>query len=339
MTPLELAVRSRSPLILPRMTGGDRVTRVRGPWRERLLVVDDSPMILRIRADGTAGSRPAGSGFVLSAEAVSPELLTGPGADRLAPAGEPALLAGIERLRHGFGLDDDLAGFRAAHGDDPRLGAAIRRRLPHRPLRRADPWEALLWAITEQLIEYRRAAAIQRRMIRRWGIRLRDPGTAGGWASGRSGGRDALATVPSPDAIAGAAPAELQACDLGARRAVAAVRVAREVAAGRIDPRDRRDDPRLLATPEIGPWTVACLALRGRGEPDALLVGDLAHAKLVGHLGRLGRLAEIPEVEEFYRPYAPYRGIAGELMVAEHGAAVHGPGNRARIRQSLRRAA
>lgn len=334
---IEIAVRPRSPLALPRMLGGDRVTRRNGPWRERLLALDGGAMILRIRPDrearpprpgrGTGRPEPAGRRFVLSAEPVEPGRLSGPGADRLDLPGEPELAAGLGRLRHAYGLDDDLTGFRDRFRDDPVLGPPIRRRLAQRPPRRPLAWEALLWAITEQLIEYRRAAAIQRRMVRRWGIRL-DRGEG-----------DALAAVPSPQAVAALAPAELQACDLGARRAVAMVRAAREVAAGRIDPEDPADDARLTAIPEIGPWTVACLALRGRGEPDALLAGDLAQVKLVGHRAGLGRLAAIEEVEAFYAPYAPYRGIAGELLAAESAAVINGPGNRARIARGLPRAA
>jgi 3-methyladenine DNA glycosylase/8-oxoguanine DNA glycosylase len=117
------------------------------------------------------------------------------------------------------------------------------------------------------------------------------------------------------------------------------VKVAREVASGRVDPADPAGDKRLLAIPEIGPWTIACLALRGRGEPDALLAGDLSQVKLVGYLEGLGRLAEVEEVEEFYAPYAPWRGLAGEYIAMAYGSAVHGPGNRARIRQQLRPAA
>ena len=82
----------------------------------------------------------------------------------------------------------------------------------------------------------------------------------------------------TPAAIAGAAPAALEACGLSPRRSIAMVKVAREVASGRVDPADPAGDKRLLAIPEIGPWTIACLALRGRGEPDALLAD----------LGRMG---------------------------------------------------
>lgn len=323
---LERAIKPRFPVSLPRLVGADRVIRRNGPWLERMIVVDRSPMLLRIRPSRST----RGGEFVLAAHPLDPDSVAGPGKDTLRTAGQPELEAGITRLRHAFGLDDALASFREEFIGDELLGPVIRRRLSHRPMRRPDPWEALLWAITEQLIQYRRAAAIQRRMIRRYGLRI------------EAGPGEGLATVPSPEAIAAAAPAELQALDLGAARAAAAIRVAREVAAGRIDPENPEDDRRLLAIPIIGPWTVACLALRGRGEPDALLAGDLAQVKLVGYLAGLGRLAEIEEVEEFYRRFAPWRGIAGELLAAELGRTVDGPGNRARIRAAarpLRRAA
>lgn len=335
----EVAVRPAAPLRMPRLIGGDRVFQLRGPWLERLLVLDDEAMIVRVR-EGRRGE------FVFAAEPVDPALLEGPGAGDLSEAGEEALERGIARLRFALGVDDDLADFHAAFRDDELIGPAIAGRLHNRPLRRPVAWEALLWAITEQLIEYRRAAKIQRQMIRRFGIRLspgvnvRSAGVTRSLSRSPRGRGDALAMVPSPRVIAGAAPAELEACGLGARRAIAMVRVAREVSAGRVDPEDPAGDRRLLAIPEIGPWTVACLALRGRGEADALLAGDLGQVKLVGYLRGLGRLAEIEEVEEFYAPYAPYRGLAGEYLLHAAGAVVHGPGNRARIgRQALRHAA
>lgn len=330
----ELAVKPLAPLRMPRLVGGDRVFRLRGAWLERLLIVDDEVMIVRVR-QGSNGE------FVFGAEPVDPALLEGPGSGSLREAGDEALESGIARLRFSLGVDDDLREFHQRFRDDPRLGPALRGKLHNRPLRRPVAWEALLWAITEQLIEYRRAAQIQRRMIRKFGVRF-SPGvsvrTSGDAAapprSPRGRNDSVLATVPSPAAIAGAAPAELEGCGLSARRAIAMVKVAREVVAGRVDPEDPAGDDRLLAISEIGPWTLACLALRGRGEPDALLAGDLAQVKLVGYLDGLGRLAEIDEVEEFYAPYAPWRGLAGDYMVMTYGSAVHGPGNRARIRSA-----
>jgi 3-methyladenine DNA glycosylase/8-oxoguanine DNA glycosylase len=135
-----------------------------------------------------------------------------------------------------------------------------------------------------------------------------------------------LSDVPCPATIADRAPAELAALDLAPGRALALVRVAREVASGRIDPGSAEADARLLAIPEIGPWTVQCLGLRGRGDPDSLPAGDLAYLKLVGRLAGLGRRARVEEVEEFFAPYAPFRGLAGTFTLAHyHQAVAAGP--------------
>ena len=139
-----------------------------------------------------------------------------------------------------------------------------------RPERKAEPFEALAFAITEQLIEGGRAYEIQRRLIRRWGRRSE----CGEW-------RDA----PTPEALAACAPAELAACDLAPKRALAMVKVAREVAAGRVDLDEHEPAwQRLRAIREIGSWTVEKLALEGQGRDDMLPAGDLAYVKLVGRL-------------------------------------------------------
>ncbi len=74
----------------------------------------------------------------------------------------------LERMRFMLAVDEDLALLRRVQARRV-LGPAIRRRPWLRPKRRPWPWEALAWAITEQLIESSRAAGIQRRMVRRWG--------------------------------------------------------------------------------------------------------------------------------------------------------------------------
>jgi len=325
------------------MNGSDRVTLRHGTGLRRLLVKDGAATIVSVRSL-------RGGTYRFSALAIPPELVSGPGSEALREADEQTLGSALADFRYALGIDEDMAPFHDAFADDPLLGPAISARIESRSQRRADPWEALVWAITEQLIEYRRAAAIQRRMIRKWGLSVEPfAADAGGLAGrlagtvgpgrptrGRGAAGDRLSTVPAAEVIAGAAPAELQACDLSARRAIAMVRVAREISLGRVDLRKPEDDRRLLAIPEIGPWTLACLALRGRGDHDALLAGDLGHVKLVGALEGLGRPAEIEEVERFYKPYAPYRGLAADFMLAHHGAAVRGPGNRARIRAAGR---
>ena len=181
------------------------------------------------------------------------------------------------------------------------IGPIVRRRPWLRPLRRPEPFEALAWAITEQLIESERASAIQRSLVRRYGRRS-DCGT--------------LRDAPAPARLASCSQPELQSCDLAAGRAQAMIRVSREVASGRIDLTEHEPAwRRLLAIREIGPWTVECLALHGQGRDDQIPAGDLAYVKLVGRLAGLGRRATVDEVYEFFEPYAPYAALAGQYML------------------------
>jgi 3-methyladenine DNA glycosylase/8-oxoguanine DNA glycosylase len=206
-------------------------------------------------------------------------------------------------MRRALWVDVDLTDFQRRFRSDPLVGPLIRRLPGFRPKGRPWPWEALAAAVVGQLIESSRAATIERRIAGRWGARLGE-------------GREALRDVPGPETIAGRAPAELEQMDLVGKRALALRRLARDVAAGRCRIEDPRADARLLAMPQIGPWTVQCLGLFGRNELDSLPAGDLAYIKLVGRLRGEGRRATVPEVEEFYAPYEPYRGLVGTLTLA-----------------------
>jgi 3-methyladenine DNA glycosylase/8-oxoguanine DNA glycosylase len=151
-------------------------------------------------------------------------------------------------------------------------------------------------------------------MVFRWGARREGPGNT------------TLRDVPAAELIADRAPAELAATGLAPRRSLAMIRAAREVFTGRVDPADPADDRRLLAIREIGPWTVQCLGLYGRADPDSLPAGDLGYVKLIGRLAGLRRRATVEEVEEFFAPYAPYRGLAGSFVLAAyHKLVASGP--------------
>jgi 3-methyladenine DNA glycosylase/8-oxoguanine DNA glycosylase len=290
----EVEVRPPSPFRLPGYSSEDRTMRVRNGVVSRLLRVGESPVLVR-------AWEPSRQRVMLRAEALDPGAVSAPGSIS-APPGHPAggeeLRQALERMRFALGVDDDLSEFYRRFRRDPLLGPLLRRRPWLRPRRRPWPWEALAWAVVKQLIETERAARIQRRIVGRWGARMGPD-------------RGALRDVPGAMTIAGRAPAELTAMDLSPGRSIALRAVAREIAAERCDPADAAGDKRLLAIPEIGPWTMRCLGLFGRGDPDSLPAGDLVYLKLVGRLARLGRRASVEEVEEFYVPYAPYRGLAG----------------------------
>jgi DNA-3-methyladenine glycosylase II len=268
--------------------------RVGGGVVSRLLRVAESPVLVR-------AWEPSRQRVMLRAEPVDPDAVSAP---RSIPppssrrAGDEELCLATERMRFALGVDDDLSEFYRRFRRDPLLGPLLCHRPHLRPRRRPWPWEALAWAVVKQLIESERAGVIQRRIVGRWGSRL-----------GRD--RETLRDMPGPETIAGRAPAELAAMDLSPGRALALRAVAREIAAGRVAPGEPAGDARLLAIPEIGPWTVQCLGLFGRGDPDSLPAGDLIYLKLVGRLTRIGRRATVEEVEELYAPYAPFRGLAG----------------------------
>jgi DNA-3-methyladenine glycosylase II len=207
---------------------------------------------------------------------------------------------GIERMRFAFGVDHSLADFHRAFKRDPLIGPMIRRTPWARPLRRPEPFEALAWAITEQLIEAERAEDIQRRLVWRWG------------RCDEHGLRDA----PTAATLAARAPAELCALDLAPRRALAMVEASRVVATGRVDLTEHEYAwERLLRIRNIGAWTVEKLAFHGQGRDDMLPAGDLAYVKLVGRMLRLGRRATVDEVRDFFAPYAPYEGLAGLYLL------------------------
>ena len=291
---VEVDVRPPSPFRMPRWGGEDRVMRVSDGVAARLLHVDGCPVLVR-------AWEPVRGVVRLRSEPVEPASIASAFAAAELPqsrAGRAELELAIERMRFALGVDDDLSEFYRRFRRDPLLGPLLRRRPHLRLARRPWAWEALAWAVVKQLIETGAAARIQRRIVGRWGLRL-----------GRQTG--SLRDMPPAAVIAGRAPAEIESMGLALKRAIALRRIAGQVAAGRCEPAGREADDRLLRIPEIGPWTVQCLGLFGRGEPDSLPAGDLMFLKQVGRLARLGRRATVAEVEEFYAPYAPFRGLAG----------------------------
>ncbi len=294
---LEIEVRPPCPYRLPTHGRMDGVMRLQGGVLTRLLHIAGEPVVVHAwqRRDGAVALR-----------AHPPVVGLGAHRDRKVPTDgglSEALERAIERMRFAIAVDDDLRPFYAAFKRDPLLGPAIRRRPWLRPKRRPFAWEALAWAVTEQLIESSRAAEIQRRLVRRWGRGC-------DW-TGRGAERRPLRDVPSAEAIAALAPAQLASCDLSPARSVALIKCAREVGAGRADPAEPDADARFGRINEIGAWTLQCLGLFGRGEADSLPAGDLAYVKYVGVAAGLGRRAMVPEIEDFYARYEPYRGLAG----------------------------
>jgi 3-methyladenine DNA glycosylase/8-oxoguanine DNA glycosylase len=276
---------------LPRRLGLDRLTRVRGGVLQRLLHIEGEPVFVRV------------------AQLAPDRVLFGAQARDRAAADW-----GVERMRLALGIDADLAPFYERFRFDPLIGPAVRADPSLRVAGRPDPFEALMLAICEQLIEYERAAAIQRRLVARFGRRCQQTG---------------LRDAPIASVLAVQAPALLESFDLSAGRSLALVRASREVAAGRVDlfaSDHERGWRRLRAIRGIGAWTVETLALTGQGRLDQIPAGDLGFLKLVGRIqtGDPRARASEEEVRELFAPYAPWAGLAGlyALRGGSSGAAL-----------------
>ena len=279
MYELRLEVVPRWPFRLPPYGGRDGVLRRRGAVLERLLHLDGRPVIVRIAQPGERC------------------VLFGAWAQDHADAE-----AAITRMRFAIGVDDDLRPFWELYRDDPLVGPSLRRRPWLRITRRPFAFEALAWAICEQLIQISQANVIQARIVRALGPRCEQTG---------------LRDVPAAAALATCSPARLESFELGGRRAIALVRAAREVAHGRIDldgPDHEAGWRRLLAIPTIGRWTVEMLALHGQGRYDVIPAGDLGFLKLLGHArshGDPAARADEAEVRALFARFGDWRGLAG----------------------------
>ena len=256
---------------------------------ERLLHHGEQPVVVRV------------------AQTAHDRVLFGARADTRAAAAH-----GIARMRFALGVDEDMGAFRRRFMRDPLIGASLRRRPWLRVSRRPEPFEALAWAICEQLIEFERAAAIQRRVVVSLGRRWVEP----------DGVDRGLRDLPAPVALAGTPPALLQSFDLAGARALVLVRAAREVARGAVDlhsPDHERTWRRLRAIPGIGSWTVEMLALHGQGRNDQVPALDVGLLKLVGRSlsgGDPHARAEESQVREFFAPYGEWAGVAAAHMYA-----------------------
>jgi 3-methyladenine DNA glycosylase/8-oxoguanine DNA glycosylase len=278
------------PFRLPLHGGRDGVLRRRGGVLERLVHIEGRPAIVRV-------AQPAERCVLFGAWAQD----------------HGDAQAALARMRFALGVDDDLRPFWETYRDDPLVGSSLRRRPWLRVARRPVAFEALAWAICEQLIQTSQANLIEARIVRSLGPRCEHTG---------------LRDVPAAAALAGCSPARLESFELAGRRAIALVRGAREVAAGRIDldgPDHERAWRRLLAIPNIGRWTVEMLALHGQGRYDVIPAGDLGYLKLLGHArsgGDPAARADEAEVRALFARFGEWRGLAGAHAMRAPAAAL-----------------
>lgn len=212
----------------------------------------------------------------------------------------------VDEVRRVLRLDLDTGPFAARFRDDPLLGPLLRRRPGFRPALLGTVAQALLAAVAGQLVSWRAAAGVERRVVAR--------------AAPAEG---ALRLPPTRAELAVLAPADLAACGLTARRAAALARAVRA-----IDTEGLARHPsaavaaRLVREPGLGPWSAGVVGLLGLGRVDMPLTGDLALVRLASR--RSGRRATADDTRALLAPYGEWAGLAGAYLLA-HPLSAPGP--------------
>ena len=206
--------------------------------------------------------------------------------------------AAIERMRWLLAVDDDHSEFLRRFKHDPMLRGAIAHLGGMRVLRVDTVAQSLLRALCGQLIESRRARAIERRIVRASSPRVGD-----------------LHAPPTTQTLGALAPAEYRALGLHARRGAALVRLCRSVDVERFRALStERVEQRLLRERGLGRWSLGVVALEGLGRSDRGLVGDLGLVKLA--IALRGRWVEAHETAELLEPYGEWQGLASVYLLA-----------------------
>lgn len=211
--------------------------------------------------------------------------------------GSAELLAGVGSL---VGNEDDADAFAPAH---PKLVDAHRRFPGLRIARTGRVMEALIPAILEQRVHSIAAFASWRRLVHAFGEPAPGPAPAG-------------MRVPPPAEVWRRIPSwEFHRANVDPRRARTIVWCAQ--VADRLEETVgmSREDAhrRLRAVPGVGVWTAAEVAQRALGDADALSVGDLHLAKMVGW-SLLGRPLDDAGMVEYLEPLRPHRYRAVRLL-------------------------
>jgi 3-methyladenine DNA glycosylase/8-oxoguanine DNA glycosylase len=225
----------------------------------------------------------------------------------------------VEQLRWMLAVDDDHTEFLRRFRKDKFLRGPIAHFQGKRVLRVGTVAHALLRALAGQLIESRRARAIEKAIIRKLSPKVGD-----------------LHTPPDCKTLGGASPAQLRALGLHARRGATLARLCRSVELERLKGVPSATvAERLERERGIGPWSVGVVCLEGLGRKEYGLVGDLGLVQLMIELE--GRWVEGHETAALLEPYGEWAGLASVYMLAGFGKGLIPLPNAERIRKPPQR--
>lgn len=203
-----------------------------------------------------------------------------------------------DRLAELLGVGLDHRPFLRMAAGDELLAPLLKRLRGLRPMPLASPVQALIRAVSGQLIRSSEALRIERRIMRE---------------HGRAHG--GLMLPPSAEELARVHPARFERSGLSPARAVVLQRAARRLRLDRLatDPPDiaRR---RICREPGLGPWSAGVMLVYGAGRYEHGLQGDLGLVRLAHQLG-------VEEPTLLHR-YGEWQGMASVWLLRHPLAAI-----------------
>ena len=205
------------------------------------------------------------------------------------------LAPGVARVRRLFDLDADPVAVADLLGADPMIGALVAARPGLRIAGCVDPHEILVRAIVGQQVSVAGAATVVGRLVAEHGepLGFADPDLTHVFP--------AVGRLSEADPVGLSMPRARGAALVGACGALAHHRIVLDAGVDRSG-----IVAELLSLPGIGPWTAAYIAMRGLGDPDVMLAGDLGVRHAVAALGGDDRAREIQRVAHAWRPWRSY---------------------------------
>ena len=205
------------------------------------------------------------------------------------------LAMAISRCRRLLDLDADPVAIGEQLRADPALAPLVEKAPGRRVPRTVDAAELAVRAVIGQQISTAAARTHGARLADRFGEPVDD----------QAGGLTRL--FPDPAVLV---DCDVTALAMPASRRQTVIALARAVASGSVDLGAGADWDRARTTlamvPGVGPWTIEIVAMRGLGDPDAFIPGDLGVRHAAAALGLPASPVALTKHAERWRPWRAY---------------------------------